>query len=621
MLKRKRPRLRSRKRALNTLRKVTNKTSDPKLAEQLLKVLSLVPAIDQLSFSKAILKSVMPDIDVELFDTVLGELITGGVLELDRYGLVSFSPSYQWLKEFIENKLLTPDEKMEICAKLIEGLWIAREELPALFFLPPSQIREEEAALEMAMVTLTLRYMEDGGSDEKVIRKGLEAGYSFISSPSISTSIREIINVAFISLELARRLKDPATELDVIKIISSYMDESGLENDIVKKLVKRAEELVAEIESSTPEAADVARFCYCVIASKAASRFADRGLDYLASVRKNVLSRIQNEEYRIRAEIALSFPEVELLTWVGKFEAAKEKCRARLKLIDELRNLSVLDERAYNDLVNLTESELRKICLITGDLEEYRRHLEQCFALERDEVAKARLRVENAGFLLSLGGEENAKKALDMLENAFKIFLQRDMQNDIPLTNSFMSLAYLILNEDEKALEKATAAFVIASKRLRFIPYRTMTRITIPLTLSCLITAYTCLVTNNISNGIARSDWLRELRTIFKKPPDMPLWLYASITLSDVTMGIFREIGDVNELTALLVSSIGLNMYNSINFERLIKTFEDVERNLEKACPYKARLLDACLKSLKDKGCLDDEFLRQQFVKVLAVFV
>jgi len=509
---------------------------------------------------------------------------------------IHYASGYDALKAWIRLELLRREDRAKKHAIWVKALWAIAKEA----YIRGDKI--EFPVLCEAIIEHALAHLEEGGRDEDTLRKGLEAGLL------VSTSYHLVGLVAFHKdvkmlplrvIPLARALKDHIAEL---KLIADYITMLALiptekPEDLKElELLDRARELVKRIETSnSQEEADKARYHYCIAAMGLALKLGDEeGLKLLRELEKEFASRIYDEALRLNTMKDLIKARITLLLRLGK---PVEKDVERLRTLSQA--LSNID--------------------------------------------RAVLEVDVARFLLLLGGKEKAREALELLSSAISAFSSTsDYRPYLLVAQMLACLAHLVIGEDDTALKEAVSIFRISSEYTPLTTYEWICR-----TRGFLSAAYACLVTKRApeeliyegerfyrlvyegelirrklkkyrSNSSERIHMRKPVRVIYPKPTmaDLLNMLKNAPKYIRVVISLSRQ-----DSLGELIDCLARYMIGYLSLEELLYRLERAKESFNKLEPFIARLVSECIKYLRARGHVDEEFLREIFIKILAALI
>jgi len=340
------------------------------------------------------------------------------------------------------------------------------------------------------------------------------------------------------------------------------------------------------------------------------TRHARRGIELARRLGKHSVECALKCAIKVQRDFfVLSLLEEVGLIEAGFLEELKSYLRATHELkacVEKLRQVGYLRERNYHIAMAVTEYRLGKIYHSLGKLEEALKHFRA--AREHGEAIgeEARLGVaistmNEASCLLLMGGEERAEEALKLLLKARRTFDKLGPRACQYLSRSLglACLAHLSLGQDDEALSAALRASEVALNYLADLP---------DVARSLLVVSYACLVARRVPEALKAVE----------KPGDIPEHVCVADQLSLNAMRGFEACEEFSSAyIAGLVHDIALCLAGCLDVKTLLDSFVVARDKFDR--PLLARLLSECIEHLEARRCLDEEFLRRKFLKVLAV--
>ncbi|RLI10659.1 hypothetical protein DRO33_05385, partial [Candidatus Bathyarchaeota archaeon] len=592
---------------------VVGKSPKPELAEEMLKLASLMPYRFKPGWLAKAIRIVKSEVDEGDIGRVLKDLEFGDFFIRDAEGRLDFAPGYQVLKAWIREELLTGDDRAKKHAILANAFWALREAALA---------REGKVGDTILKAIVThavghLREAERAGleADEEVLRRGLRAGRSLSAFYYRSGDAGPCVEVALMAREIAEALGEHLAELKLIERAARYADQVGLPTEGpggLRELVGRAEELTRLVR---PGKADEALYHYCYAARFLAHRLGGpEGLRLLERLEDEFTERIRIDWLRLDARSALLDVRAKLLLRMGRLKDAEDALKEHKGLVEELRAGGHLKEDGYHDRMAAIERDLGELCARRGREEDLREAIEHFRAFgdharaagREDGVALARM--NEAICLLALG--KDVPRALGLLEEASEVLERHGHVRAVCRVHRLSCLGHIMSGpgHDDEALGEATKALELALGRLRGMPFE--------LADSYLVMALACLVARRAPEQVLKA--VSELAP--PSPPGVPGWLHVAVTLSEEAEKIFESMRDANRHIARLVKMVGLlemGLMGLASFDGLLGAVREAEEAHSRLGHRRARLLGECLGYLEERGRADEEFLRRYLARVL----
>ena len=534
----------------------------------------------------------------ELWDAIGWLKQEGYVRALEEDKRITYSlPEALW--EHVYRHHMEPSERARLHAEIVRYL----SRFPELD-VDPVLVRQAHMHLRNAQMP-----------DEEVLKVGLIIGLflsGFLYEMGDST---RCVGVAKMAIELARELKRPLDELELMVYVARYADAVGLATEELRELVGRAEELVRYLEvRGTQEEADWARYYYCYLARMLAPRLRaegepEEGLKLLDRLRIGFADKISDERLRLDAMFGLLDVRAKLLiemAWLRGPGSALETCEELVELTEKLGHHYDTPSE-YHNAMAAVEDRLGEIYLSLGELEEAIEHYRALWehsVIGGNDLGAADSMMNRALCLLLMGGEKRAILALVLLLKAKETFAKLGNYQGLSRSLRLACLAHLSLGaprQDGKALSVALQAREVALKYLASSsPYDVAE--------SLLVLAYACLVAERVP----------ETLKAVEKPGDIPEHVHVAAQLSLDATRRFEECKDARAYIASLVHEIALCLASRLDVEKLLNSLMVARDKFDKRVPVLTRLLSECIEHLEARRCLDEEFLRRKFLRVLA---